>query len=73
MKRARILFDTGCGATSVHKDSVNHLKKKTTKETKWQTKAGSFKTDKKVKCTFAMPEFHENKDVSWNMCVDKSD
>ena len=35
--------------------------------------AGTFKTDRKVKCQFTLPEFHEGKDISWNMYVDESD
>jgi hypothetical protein len=39
----------------------------------WTTKAGTFKTDRKVKCQFTLPEFHEGKDISWSMYVDESD
>jgi hypothetical protein len=44
-----------------------------TKSTNWTTKAGTFKTDRKVKCQFTLPEFHEGKTISWNMVVDESD
>jgi glutamyl/glutaminyl-tRNA synthetase len=40
---------------------------------KWTTKAGSFKTSKKVNCTFTMPEFHEGRDINWNCYVDETD
>jgi hypothetical protein len=40
------------------------------KSTYWTTKAGTFKTDRKQ---FILPEFHEGKDISWNMHVNESD
>jgi hypothetical protein len=43
------------------------------KSTNWTTKAGTFKTDDKVKCQFTLPEFHEGKDISWNMYAGESD
>ena len=43
------------------------------KSTNWTTKAGTFKTNCKVKCQFTLPELHEGKDISWDMYVDESD
>jgi hypothetical protein len=43
------------------------------KSTNCTTKAGTFKIDHKVKCQFILHEFHEGKDISWNMYVDESD
>jgi hypothetical protein len=50
-----------------------YKKKTLSKSTDWTTKAGSFKTDHKVACQFTLPEFHQGKDISWNMNVDVSD
>ena len=72
-KRARILFDSGCGGTLVNKSFVHKYKKETCSATKWTTKAGSFKTNRKVNCQFTLPEFHQGKDITWNMYVDESD
>ena len=72
-KRARILFDTGCGGCLINKSLVKHLKLKTDTSTKWNTKAGSFRTKAKVKCRFIMPEFHEGRQITWKMHVEDSD
>ena len=72
-KRARILFDTGCGGCLINKQLVKHLKLKTDKSTKWHTKAGSFRTTQRVKCNFLLPEFHENREITWKMYVEDSD
>jgi hypothetical protein len=70
----RVLSDLGCGGTLVNRLFVKKYKKRTlTKSTDWTTKAGTFKTDRKGKCQFTLPEFHEGKDISWNMYVDESD
>jgi hypothetical protein len=73
-KRMRVLLDSGCEGTLVNRSFVKKYKKKTlTKSTNWTTKAGTFKTDHKVKCQFTLPEFHEGKDISWNIYVNESD
>jgi hypothetical protein len=70
----RVLLDSGCGGTLVNRSFVKKYQKNTlSKSTNWTTKAGTFKTDRKVKCQFTLPEFHEGKDISWNMYVDESD
>jgi hypothetical protein len=56
---------------------VNHtflkaLKKKLALNTKWSTKAGTFTTKAKCKCMFSFPEFHENRDIIWDVYVDTS-
>ena len=73
LKRARILFDSGCGGTLVNKHFVHKYKKTSCSATTWTTKAGSFKTDRKVNCQFTLPEFHQGKDIAWTMYVDESD
>ncbi len=52
---------------------MHKYKKLTGSTTKWSTKAGSFKTNRKVNCQFTLPEFHQGKDISWTMYVDESD
>ena len=49
LKRLRILFDSGCGATLINHTMVKKLEKTPTHTTKWTTKAGSFKTNHKCK------------------------
>ena len=73
LQYARILLDTGCAATLVNKKYVQKLKTKTAKQTNWVTKAGTFKTNRKVKLNFILPEFHQNRDIRWNMYVDEED
>jgi hypothetical protein len=72
-KRARILFDSGCGGSLVNKSFVRKYQKTTTATTNWTTKAGSFTTNRKVDCQFTLPEFHQGKDITWKMYVDESD
>ena len=67
-----MLFNTGCGGTLVNHSLVKLLRKKDTSKTKWKTKVGTFETSKKVKCKFTLPEFHENKEITWNMYVDNA-
>ena len=71
--RMRVLLDSGCGGTLVNKSFVHKYKKTKTSATKWTTKAGTFETNRKVKCQFVLPEFHEGKDINWTMFVDESD
>jgi hypothetical protein len=67
-KRMRILLDSGCGGTLVNRSFVKKYKKTAlTKSINWTAKAGTFKTDRKVKCQFTLPEFHEGKDISWKI------
>ena len=73
LKYARILLDTGCAATLINKDYVKRLKTKTAKATNWVTKAGTFQTTRKAKIGFILPEFHENRDILWEMYVDEAD
>ena len=70
----RVLLDSGCAGTLVNKSFVKKYTKITlSKSTEWKTKAGTFKTNRKVKCQFTLPEFHEGKNISWDMYVDESD
>ena len=57
----RISLDSGCGATLVNRSFVKKYSKTDTKATKWTTKAGTFETNRKVKCQFTLPEFHQGK------------
>jgi hypothetical protein len=73
-KFMRVLLDSGCGGTLINRSFVKKCKSTTlSKATNWTTKAGTFKTDRKVKCQFTLPEFHIGKDVSWNTCVGEID
>jgi hypothetical protein len=70
----KLLLDSECGGTLIKRSFVKKYKKKTlTKSTKWTTKAGTFKTHRKVTWLFTLPEFYQGKDISWNMYVNESD
>ena len=73
LKRLRILFDSGCGATIINHKLLKKLKQNSDTKTKWKTKAGSFNTSKTCKCTFFLPEFHANREIEWRVHVDESD
>jgi hypothetical protein len=73
-KRINVLLDSGCGGTLINRSSVKKYKKKTlSKSTNWTIKARTFKTDCKVTYQFALPQFHQGKDISKNMYVDEYD
>ena len=73
LKRMRILFDTGCGATLIHHSLVDQQKSKTDKICKWSTTAGRFKTTKTCKINFMLPAFYKHRNVCWMAFVDKTD
>ena len=73
IKRMKILFDTGCGATLIHHSLVENLKQKEDQPSNWSTKAGSFKTTRTCKINFTLPAFHEKRNISWTAFVDESD
>ena len=39
----------------------------------WSTKAGNFRTTKTCKINFALPAFHEHRNISWTAFVDETD
>src|SRR5690349_21505140 len=59
MKRRRVLFDTGCGATLINHIMVTKLKQKQEKPYNWNTKTGSFQTSKTCKIKFTLSTFHK--------------
>ena len=70
MTRIKILLDSGCAATLVNGDLISKLKTTADTKTKWTTKAGNFKTNRKCKIVFTMPALFENREVNWNCYVD---
>jgi hypothetical protein len=71
-KRLRVLFDSGCAATLVNHSFLKDLEKNAALNTKWSIKAGTFTTTAKCQCMFSLPEFHENRDIIWDVYVDTS-
>jgi hypothetical protein len=47
-QRFRVLFDSGCSATMIHKKFVKHWKKQPVKTIKWSSKAGSLRPRRAV-------------------------
>jgi len=72
MQKMNILFDSGCGATLVKEAFLRKLPQTSTSKTTWTTKAGAFTTSRKCKCKFTLPEFHEHREIEWNVYVDES-
>ena len=68
-KTVRILCDTGATATIVKHDLVKNLNVTRDPTTSWTTPAGTFKTDEKVRLDLKLPEFHQNKNISWSAHV----
>jgi len=73
LKRIRILFDTGCGATLINHSMVSRLTQKQEKPCNWNTKAGSFQTSKTCKIKFTLPAFHKHRNISWEVFVNETD
>lgn len=71
-KRIKILFDTGCDASIINKTFVKKLKTKPHTTSKWNTKGGTFSTNRTVNCQFALPEFFKNREIKWTMYVDET-
>ena len=60
LKRIKVLFDTGCDATLINKNI--------------QPVNGTPKAEcLKQTGQFALPEFHKNREIRWNMYVDESE
>src|SRR5687768_6841882 len=72
-KRVKILFDTGCGAILIHHSLVGKLPLQTDRPSNWNTKAGSFRTTKTCKINFALPAFHDHRNIRWTAFVDETD
>ena len=62
-KRVKILFDTGCGATLIHHSLLGKLPLQTDRPSNWSTKAGNFSTTMTCKLNFALPAFHEHRNI----------
>ena len=71
--RLKVLFDTGCGSTLINHSAVKKLKQKSNNGQKWMTKVGSFSTSKTCKVTFALPQFHKHREITWKMHVENTD
>ena len=63
-KKIKILFDTGCGATLIHKSFVSRLPCDFDKPSNWNTKAGSFKTTRTCAINIMLPAFHKKRIIN---------
>ena len=72
LTRLKILFDTGCSGTIINRSAVKKLPKKSCGTTKWSTKSGSLKTNRKCKIKILLPEFHPNREIEWSAYVDNN-
>ena len=74
MARAKVLFDTGCGATLINKNLISKLKvSRNNTSQSWKTKTGNFQTNMTCNVTFTLPQFHKNREICWKMHVDETD
>ena len=67
-----MLFDSRCGATLINNQFLSKLKKKKSGTSKWTSKAGEFVTTKTCIVQFSLPEFHQHREIEWNVYVDDS-
>ena len=70
--RARILFDSSCGATIVNKSLLRKKNMKKDSPTQWNTKAGTFTASKKGKFTLVLPAFDNKRKIQCNAYVDEA-
>ena len=61
------LLDSGSSSSILFKDLGIKLQTKTTKPTEWQTQASQFKTTKKGKVQFMLPQFSDGKVIETEM------
>ena len=73
IKELRVLLDSGCSGTMINKKFLKKLPIKTSSAQSWNKKSGMFNTAGKCKVAFTLPEFHEHKEIEWNVHVDQSD
>ena len=69
----RILLDSGSSGCLIAQKAARKLNKRKTEESKWSTKAGTFKTDKVAIVSFCLYELHPDKQITWEMHVDHTD
>jgi hypothetical protein len=50
----------------INKKFVRHWKRTESKSSKWSTKGGSFKTNRKCDIEFTLPAFQENRTITCN-------
>ena len=72
MQELRVLLDSGCSGTMINKKFLKKHKIKTSSAQSWATKSGIFQTAGKAKVVFTLPEFHEYKEIEWDVHVDQS-
>ena len=73
MQELQVLLDSGCSGTMINKKFLKKHKIKTSSAQSWATKSGTFETAGKAKVVFTLPEFHEHKEIEWDVHVDQSD
>ena len=65
----KILLDTGASSSIINKQCVEGLKLDKSKVTEWRTSAGVFTTNKQVKLNLKLPEFFQNRIITYNVHV----
>jgi len=65
----KILLDSGASSSIINKQCVEGLKLNKSKVTEWKTSAGVFTTNKQAKILLKLPEFFENRVVTYHVHV----
>ena len=66
------MCDSGASASIVCKKFCTSISKYRHKHTTWATSGGEFKTWRKARIKFQLPEFSKSKEISWSFHVDES-
>ena len=60
----KTLLDSGASTSVISTEAIRHLKKTNNDATEFNTMAGTFKTNKKCKICFKMPELNFSAEIS---------
>ena len=72
VKTIRVLLDSGASATLIKSKLVEKLPRtRTKKPVRWKSLGGVFRTKTKCQVQFTLPEFLDQKLVTWQACVDE--
>ena len=68
----QVMRNSGASTSILHKKYRTSISKYRCKHTTWATAGEKFKTWRKARIKFQLPEFSKSKEISWSFHVDKS-
>ena len=71
-KTIKVLFDSGASATLIRGSIIKKLRRTKTRNMRWRTRGGTFHTEYRSKIQLSLPEFSDQKLITWQAYVDES-